>query len=106
VPGRIDPELRRRLDAAGKAGEPARVVVQINRAAGRAIEPAESEARIHAALERTSAATGEQPDDVHVLGRMAVAYVSGSETFVRELIEQPEVTGAVANETPGGSAAE
>ena len=103
---RIDPELQRQLDAAGKAGGPVRVVVQVHRTAGRPTEPAESEAQIRAAVERASAATGERPDDVHVLGRMAVAYVSGSETFVRELIEQPEVTSAVANETTSGSEAD
>jgi hypothetical protein len=33
---------------------------------------------------------------------MAVAYVSGPESFVRELVEQPEVDTAVANEPGGG----
>jgi hypothetical protein len=99
VQTRTDPELLRQLDKARDSGEPVRAVVQLHRAAGKPPEPAEIEAQTQAAVERASAATGDQPDDVHVLGRMAVAYVSGSEAFVRELIEQPEVSGAVANET-------
>jgi hypothetical protein len=96
----VDPELRRQLDAAAKSGEPVRVVVQLHRAAGKPPEPAEIEAQTKAAVERASAATGERPDDLHVMGRMAVAYVCGSEAFVRELLEQPEVSAAVANQAP------
>jgi len=34
------------------------------------------------------------------MGRLAVAYVSASEPFVRELLASPEVSAAMANERP------
>ena len=50
-------------------------------------------------MDRTIQTTGEKPADVHVMGRLSVAYVSGSEKFLREFVEQPEVVSAVANQT-------
>jgi hypothetical protein len=49
-------------------------------------------------VDRASRASGEQPNDVHVMGRLSVAYVEGPESFLRELVNQPEVDAAVANE--------
>jgi hypothetical protein len=48
-------------------------------------------------VDRTVRTTGEKPGDVHVMGRLSVAYVSGSEKFVRAFVRQPEVVSAVAN---------
>jgi len=35
---------------------------------------------------------------MHVMARVGVAYVNGSERFVRSLVGQPEIDGATANE--------
>jgi hypothetical protein len=94
---RTDPELLRQLDAARASGELVQAVVTLQRTAGVAPEPAQVEAQTKAAVERAAAATGERPSDVHVMGRIAVAYVCGSERFLRELVDQPEVDAAVAN---------
>ena len=39
------------------------------------------------------------PNLAHVMANMATAYVAGTETFLRELLAQPEVASAVANES-------
>jgi hypothetical protein len=92
-----DPELARRLDAARASGAPLQIVVQVERAPGVAPVPAEIEEKTRRAVSRASAATGETPLDVHVMGRVAAAYVQGSERFLRELVAQPEITSAVPN---------
>ncbi len=94
-----DPELLRQLDDAKTTGEPVAAVVQLKRPKGKAPDVAKIEAQTRDAIARASKATGEVPYDVHVIGRLASAYVSGSEKFLRELVDQPEVTSAVANET-------
>ncbi len=100
-----DPELLKQLDEAKGTDDPVNAVVRLRRKAGVAPEPAKVEEQMQAAIERTAEATGEHPVDVNVMGRLAVAYVSGSERFVREFVEQPEVASAVANEADGDSSA-
>ena len=98
APNQTDPELLRQLDDAKKSGEPVQAVVKLHRTKGRAPSPALVEEQTQRAVDRAAATTGEQPDDVHVMGRLATAYVSGSEKFLRAFVEQPEVASAVANQ--------
>lgn len=95
-----DPELLRQLDEARTTGQSVSAVVQVKRRRGSPPDVADIEAKVRQAIDRTAQATGDEPDDVYVMGRVAVAYVTGSEKFVRALVDQPEVDGAVANESP------
>ncbi|HYN71909.1 MAG TPA: hypothetical protein VES60_05355 [Nakamurella sp.] len=97
--GQIDPELLRQLDDAAGSGDPVTAVVTLRRTAGTAPDPAVVEEQTTRAVDRAIRTTGEHPGDVHVMGRLSVAYVSGSEKFLREFVEQPEVVSAVANQT-------
>jgi acyl carrier protein len=97
--GQTDPELLRQLDDAKTSGEPVTAVVKLRRTAGKPPEPAAVQEQTQRAVDRTIQTTGEHPDDVHVMSRLSVAYVSGSEKFLREFVEQPEVASAVANQT-------
>jgi hypothetical protein len=99
VLSQTDPELLRQLDDARGSGDPVQAVVKLHRTPGKAPVPAVVEEQTRKAVDRTAKTTGEQPTDVHVLGRLATAYVSGSENFLREFIEQPEVASAVANQS-------
>ena len=94
---KIDPELTRQLQRATSSGQPVQAVVSVRRAAGRPPQPDKIEALVKDALDRTSAATGQRAADVHVLGRMATAYVCAPAQFIRTLVGQPEIVGAVAN---------
>ena len=75
--GRTDPELVRQLDAARKSGDLVHAVVRLHQPAGRAPKPEHVEEETRRAVDRAEAASGESPVDVHVMGRLAVAYVSG-----------------------------
>jgi hypothetical protein len=97
--GRIDPELLRQLAEAAISGKSLTAVVTLARTPGTAPDPAVAEEQTRRAVDRTVQATGESPGDVHVMGRLSVAYVSGSEKFLREFVGQPEVVAAVANQT-------
>jgi hypothetical protein len=97
--GRIDPELLRQLDEAAASGDSVTAVVTLRRTPGTAPDPAVVEQQVQHAVDRTIQITGERPGDVHVMGRLSVAYMSGTERFLREFVEQPEVVSAVANQT-------
>ena len=99
---RTDPELIRQLDSARETGDLVQAVVRLRYPAGRAPEPEHVEEQTRRAVDRAQAASGESAADVHVMGRLAVAYVSGPEPFVRELLEQPEIAAAVANDGSSG----
>lgn len=94
-----DPELIRQLDEAKKSGETVEAVVQLERETGKAPVPAKVREQAERAIKRAAEASGEDPADVHVMDNLSIAYVSGSEKFVRELVTQPEVASAVANES-------
>ena len=97
APEQIDPDLLRQLDDAATSGNPVTAVVTLRRTAGSAPDPTVVEELARSAVDRTVRTTGEKPGDVHVMGRLSVAYVSGSEKFVRAFVGQPEVVSAVAN---------
>jgi hypothetical protein len=105
-----DPELLRQLDDAIETGEPVQAVVKLQRTPGKPPIPEVVEEQTRKAVDRAAESTGEQPTDVHVMGRLATAYISGSEKFLREFVEQPEIASAVANQvappSPGPDVAE
>ena len=94
-----DPELNRQLDAAGKSGGTVEAVVRLTRKGGQRPVPSTVQSQADAAIERATQATGHGPTDVHVMPNLATAYVVGSERFLRELMAQPEIASAVANES-------
>ena len=96
-----DPELLRQLDEAKKSGEPVQAVVKLQRTKGKPPTPSAVEEQTKRAVDRAVATSGARPDDVHVMGRLATAYVSGPEKFLREFVVQPEVVSAVANQASG-----
>ena len=95
---RTDPELVRQLDAAQGTDESVTAVLGIRRTRGKRPVPAEIEKAAKTAVARAVDACGVEPVDVHVMASMAVAYVSGTEAFIRELMNQPEFVSAVANQ--------
>ena len=97
---RTDPELLRQLDAAHGTDECVAATVSIRRKRGKPV-PEEIDTALRAALNRAVKKSGADPVDLHVMGRLASAYISGPEALIREFIQQPEVTGAVANQSQG-----
>ena len=95
--GDTDPELIRQLDSARTTGDLVQAVVRVHHPAGEAPDPEHVQEQTRRAVSRAEAASGESAADVHVMGRLAVAYVSGPERFLRELLQQPEIATAVAN---------
>jgi len=93
-----DPELERQLQRARQSGGQVELVIKLRHRTGTLPDPDDIQAKTDRAIARAAKATGEQPADVHVIGRIASAYVSASEPFVRKLLEAPEVSSAIVND--------
>lgn len=93
-----DPELLRQLDDARTSGGTVEAVLRLERQPGERPVPSVVRDQAERAIRRATEACGETPADVHVMENMATAYVAGTERFLRELMAQPEVASAVANE--------
>ena len=86
---RTDPELLRQLDAAHGTDERVAATVSIRRKPGKPV-PEEIDTAVRVALDRAVKKSGLDPCDLHVMGRVAAAYVSGPEALIREFEQKNE----------------
>lgn len=96
---RVDPALLRQLDDA-KGTDPVRAAVSIRRARGVAPDPDTITRAAHAAVTRAGKTSQAELTSMRVLPHLGVAYVAGPGRLIRELLNQPEVVGAVAGAEP------
>lgn len=93
---KVDPDLLAQLAEAEVTGASVAAVVAIRRQAGRKPDPTAIRSTLDAALARVSELTSSSPVDVNVMAYMASAYLAAPAPFVRALLQQPEIVGAVA----------
>ncbi len=96
---KIDPELKRQMDAEspGGAGQ-VEAVLYLRPAAGEvAVPPERMEALAKEILGRAASACGEAAQDFNVFGNLGMFVVVAGRPFMRELLKQPEVASATAN---------
>jgi hypothetical protein len=96
---RVDPELLRQLDAAGDS-DTVVAAVSVRRKPGKPPDPAKINADFQTAMARAERMTDAEPSRVQVMPHLAVAYVEAPSRLIRSLLDQPEITGAVAG-SPG-----
>jgi hypothetical protein len=93
---RVDPELLRQLDEARDSDVPVAAAVSVRRKQGVPPDPAKIDANLKTAMARAKRMTDTEPSRVQVMPHIAIAYVEAPGRLIRALIDQPEVTGAVA----------
>jgi hypothetical protein len=98
---RADPELLRQLDAADDSDEPVAAAVSVRRKKGVPPDTAKIDKDLQTAMARAKDETKTEPNHVRVMGHIAVAYVEAPGRWIRALLEQPEVIGAVAGRFNG-----
>lgn len=105
---RIDPHLLALLDAAAGVRAPAllEAVIQLQpEAAGEVVPgPERTEEIVRSVLARVTKKLGRDPADVNVFSNLGSFIISASREYLRELLDQPEVQGALANR-PGDARA-
>ncbi len=98
----IDPELQRQLGAAAASNQPVEVVVRLRPDDSAEIVPSPERTKELAekVLKRVKKRFGNAEVRHNIFSNLGSLVVSGSPEFVRELISQPEVGAAVANQQP------
>src|SRR3954447_21546304 len=95
---RVDPELERQLDEAGLDDRPVQAVVYV-RAKG-PTDPTSVTEAAQRAIEAAKTKAGTGPVRVNVMRYIGTVAVEGPASFVRALIEETDVTAALANVHP------
>jgi hypothetical protein len=95
---RVDPELERQLDEAGLDDRPVQAVVYVR--AKRPTDPTSVTEAAERAIEAAKAKAGTGPVRVNVMRYIGTVAVEGPASFVRALIEETDVTAALANVHP------
>jgi hypothetical protein len=98
---RADPELLRQLDEAEGSDEPVAAAVSVRRKKGAPPDTAKIDKDLQAAMARAKDEAKAEPNHVRVMSHLAVAYIEGPGRLIRALLDQPEVTGAVAGRYNG-----
>ena len=93
---RVDPELLRQLDEAKDSETPVAAAVSVRRKRGVPPDPAKIDANINTAMARAKRMTDTEPSRVQVMPHLAVVYIEAPVRLIRALLDQPEVTGAIA----------
>src|SRR4051794_7403637 len=95
---RVDPELERQLDEAGLDDRPVQAVVYVR--AKRPTDPTSVTEAAQRAIEAATSKAGTGPVRVNVMRYIGTVAVEGPASFVRALIEETDVTAALANVRP------
>jgi len=101
----IDPELERQLGAAATSNQPIEVVVRLRPEDPAEIVPSPERTKELAEeiLTRVKKRSGNAAARHNIFANLGSLVVSASPEFVRQLITQPEVAAAVANQQPGSA---
>jgi hypothetical protein len=95
-----DAELIRQLDEAKGSDTSVAAAISVRRARGVAPDVTKIDEDVRSAVARAGQASHSELDSIRVMPHLAVAYVSGPEQMIRELLRQPEIIGAVAGRRP------
>ena len=102
---RTDPELIRQLDAAAAADESVEAVFIFHPddLSDTAPSAERTEELTQLVLDRVKRRTGESEERVNVFRQLGSFVVSASPSFIRQIMSEPEIAAAVANQQPGAS---
>ena len=104
---KIDPELTRQLEmTAASQDKKVEAVIRLKPEDASQVVPApeRTESLTNQLMERVHEQIGESATRYNVFRNLGSFVVSAPPSFIRELISQPEVASAVANQQPGSAA--
>jgi hypothetical protein len=101
---KADPELLRQITAAQNSKNPVVGIFRLRPEDSDKLtnSPERTKEIVHEVVERVSTKIGSSPQRINVLGNLGVVIVSAAPRFLTELLKQPEIFSAMANESSEG----
>jgi hypothetical protein len=102
---KIDPELSRQLDQAALTNSPVQAVIKVSpeESSQLVASPEHTAELANQVVGRISSKLGIQAERMTLFRNLGSFSISAAPQFVRELIDQPEVAGAIASRQPSSS---
>ena len=98
---RLDPELRRQMEEAARAGTDVQAVFVMRSPEAEPVEPEAAEAMAHELISRAQQQTGHKPSDVNVFRNLSSFVLQGPPALVRQLADDDRIESARPNRRPG-----
>jgi len=97
---KIDPVLQRQIDSVGAKSDQIEAVFSLDLPMKQLLDPTVVEETTHQVLKRAEKTAGSKPKGVNVFKNLGSFVVSADASFIREVIDDPQVSRAVANRQP------
>jgi len=102
APAKLDPELVRQINSAAADTKTVEAVFRLRQDPTEVAANAErAEAQVKEVLQRVKEKAGTAAKQVNVFKNLGMFVVEAQPSFLRELVAQPEIMSALANQQPG-----
>lgn len=98
---KTDPELLRQIDSVGTNDDSIQAVFSLALPIKKLLDPKQVEETANQVLERAEKEVGSKPKDVNIFKNLGSFVVSADASFIRQIIDDPDIASAIANKQPG-----
>ncbi|MEW6125977.1 MAG: hypothetical protein AB1757_02845 [Acidobacteriota bacterium] len=100
---KTDPELIKQINAVAASSEPIQAVFTLALPLKKLTDPHIVEATARRIVEKVTKEVGVSPEDLNIFENLGSFVVSARAAFIREMLNQSEISAAMANRQPKGS---
>lgn len=97
---KTDPELLRQIDSGEANNDSIQAVFSLALPLKKLLDPKQVEDATKQVLERAEKEVGSKPKDVNIFKNLGSFAVSADASFIRRIIDDPEIASAIANKQP------
>ena len=97
---KTDPELLRQINSVETSDDSIQAVFSLALPMKRLLDPKQVEETTNKVLQRAEKEAGSKPKDVNIFKNLGSFVVSADASFIRQIIDDPDVASAVANKQP------
>ena len=97
---KTDPELLRQIDSVETNNDSIQAVFSLALPLKKLLDPKQVEEKTNQVLERVEREVGSKPKEVNIFKNLGSFLVSADASFIRQVINDPDIDTAVANKQP------
>ncbi len=97
---KTDPELLRQINDVADNNDSIQAVFSLDLPMKKLLDPRQVEETAYQVLDRAEKEAGSKPKDVNIFKNVGTFAVSADASFIRNIIDDPDISSAVANKQP------